>query len=849
MIRIINIWILIFACLSIGVSSYGQQENVWVFGLNSGLSFNGATATAITTVMDGNEANASICDANGQLLFYTNGTTIWDRNLNVMPNGANIQTLIANVNSTSQGALIVPVPESSDRYYVFSLTEYATTNGSLFYSIVNMSLNNGLGDVEPGNKGIFIDSALNEQMTAVVGSNCNIWLLTASRQDTLKAFRIDYSGIDPNPVLSPLLVSRGNYDGIIGYMDASPNGQKLAVSRGNVSLYDFDQQTGQCSNMIKLDTNYYFYSVCFSPDNSKLYTANENGGLYQYDLSTGNPNAIVASRYLVSTATYFGQKRGPDGKIYLVHFVNGITTLKTIQQPNLAGAASSLGNGPVFVMGLKLGLTTVVAPHIYRDSLFTSTVVRGGCGNINLTLAPNNTGVNHTWNDGSSGASLAINTTGTYWVKYENACTRYTDTFEVIQDFIPLLFPELNSTASCKGDTNGRAWIRRVAGDTTAYACDWRNEQNVQLSASDTLAHVPAGVYTLRITSAYGCDTVLTLSVPEESYQASFTADTLVCAGDVIRYDNTSDPHFDVFSWTFGDGSSSGLGNPENSYPNSGSYNVMMIAKGNICKDTVHKTIIVDAPVAGIDFLKDRSELCTGEKVLLVPHLTDSTTMAGLHWDFGDGNSFTESQAAAMAHAFDQEGLMLVTLTGTFRACPERKYVDSVRVHPFPFVDLGVDTAICYGGSPLLLANLVPYQQGYRYRWNTGDTTFTLKVVHHGNYALSVTSDHGCITTEEIEVGKGCYMDIPNAFTPNGDGYNDFFFPRQLLSSRITGFYMKVFNRWGQVIFETTSKTGRGWDGKLNGTDQPGGVYLYLIEAGIDNKHIEKYQGNVTLIR
>src|SRR5690606_24262700 len=96
-------------------------------------------------------------------------------------------------------------------------------------------------------------------------------------------------------------------------------------------------------------------------------------------------------------------------------------------------------------------------------------------------------------------------------------------------------------------------------------------------------------------------------------------------------------------------------------------------------------------------------------------------------------------------------------------------------------------------------------------------------------------------------IGRIRYVDIPNAFTPDGDGHNDYFFPRALLSENLSRFKMQVFNRWGQVVFETNRPNGRGWDGRLNGEVQPMGVYLYRIEADFSNGRQEQYSGNVTL--
>ena len=96
---------------------------------------------------------------------------------------------------------------------------------------------------------------------------------------------------------------------------------------------------------------------------------------------------------------------------------------------------------------------------------------------------------------------------------------------------------------------------------------------------------------------------------------------------------------------------------------------------------------------------------------------------------------------------------------------------------------------------------------------------------------------------------KNCYVDIPNSFTPNGDGTNDYFLPRQLMAKGLNKFRMSVYNRWGQLMFETEQVNGRGWDGRFNDKEQPVGVYVYLIEASFENGVTEKYQGNVTLLR
>ena len=92
-------------------------------------------------------------------------------------------------------------------------------------------------------------------------------------------------------------------------------------------------------------------------------------------------------------------------------------------------------------------------------------------------------------------------------------------------------------------------------------------------------------------------------------------------------------------------------------------------------------------------------------------------------------------------------------------------------------------------------------------------------------------------------------MDIPNVFSPNGDGTNDYFYPRQILTKGLVSFKMSIYNRWGQEIFETSAVDGRGWDGNFNDKAQPEGVYIYVIDARFKDGQIEHHQGNVTLLR
>ena len=98
-------------------------------------------------------------------------------------------------------------------------------------------------------------------------------------------------------------------------------------------------------------------------------------------------------------------------------------------------------------------------------------------------------------------------------------------------------------------------------------------------------------------------------------------------------------------------------------------------------------------------------------------------------------------------------------------------------------------------------------------------------------------------------VYKDCYISIPNIFTPNGDGVNDFFCPSAYLGKGLINFNLNIYNRWGQLIFQTNSLDGRGWDGNFNGVPQGSGTYVYETE-GVDylGKTVFR-KGTIALIR
>ncbi|MCU0446074.1 MAG: M43 family zinc metalloprotease [Microscillaceae bacterium] len=353
-----------------------KQANIWFFGLRAGLDFTSGTATPrYDGQMYAPEGCASITNEFGNLLFYTNGEQVWNRNHSLMPNGTG---LLGDVSST-QSAQIVPKPGNPSIYYIFTTDKEGGTNG-LRYSEVDMSLNTGFGDIT-ANKNILLQTPVDEKLTATLhANNCDVWLITHGiGNNEFYAYLITSNGISTPPVTSSVGTSYGSADAgtqgtFGGQLKASPDGAKLAMAIRNAKgvnpnvgsidvfeLYDFNNTTGVVSNALTLATSQGSssnpdgisapYGVEFSPDNSRVYVSSVRDRIYQFNLLAGSNAAIIASRIAISTAAlqsgYYALQLAPDQKIYVAQGFGA--NLGIIQNPNNLGSACNYIHNGIYI--------------------------------------------------------------------------------------------------------------------------------------------------------------------------------------------------------------------------------------------------------------------------------------------------------------------------------------------------------------------------------------------------------------------------------------------------------------------------------------------------------------------
>ncbi len=331
---------------------------------------------------------------------------------------------------------------------------------------------------------------------------------------------------------------------------------------------------------------------------------------------------------------------------------------------------------------------------------------------------------------------------------------------------------------------------------------------------------------------------------------AAFTpSSNLVCQDVPVTFTNTSTisgGYPGWYVWNFGNGSTDTNKNTTYTYHNTGQYTVQLIATDWVpCHDTAYALIEVDT-ISGIKMVLTDTVICQGTYITYTA-LYSGIGNTGNVWNFGDGNSIVNVNP--VMHAFDGTGVFYVTVTANYQVCPDTGTTRKVTVIPQPYINLGPDTSICIGSESLVLTdNINAGNPAAQWLWNTGTTGPAITVVAPGYYYATVNINN-CYASDTVWVQSNCYMDIPNAFTPNSDGVNDYFYPRQYLTKGLTTFTMNIYNRWGELIFQSTSLDGRGWDGKLNNVDQPEGVYVYVIDATFKDGQKEHHQGNLTLLR
>jgi gliding motility-associated-like protein len=309
----------------------------------------------------------------------------------------------------------------------------------------------------------------------------------------------------------------------------------------------------------------------------------------------------------------------------------------------------------------------------------------------------------------------------------------------------------------------------------------------------------------------------------------AFTANiTVDCHGVSGFFTNQSDPGMQYF-WDFGDGSTATTANPFHPFPGHGTYDVTLYVHDPVCggTDSLTQRFVLDPPTYVVD-LPGTVTICEG-----VPETLSIDWVPGfIEWSTGETGTSIVVSTPGTYWVTAQDGGCMAS--------------DTVQVLLQDPPGVMTDVRTCRG-EPVELRPAVDLVSVV---WNTGDTAHVLQVDEGGVYYFTGVDQFGCVVRDTVEVGLlnvADYVYPPNVFTPNRDGHNDVF---RVTDAHIPGFHMEIFNRWGQLVYESSSSTA-GWNGKVSGSDAPDGTYYYTLDfddpCAPDGR--TEFKGHVTLLR
>jgi gliding motility-associated-like protein len=457
---------------------------------------------------------------------------------------------------------------------------------------------------------------------------------------------------------------------------------------------------------------------------------------------------------------------------------------------------------------------------VWRDSVYVTEVAdvpqfnlgndTGVCSAINFVIDPNLENAFYTWQDGSHDTTMAVTTTGVYWLLAENACGISSDTLFVTlnQAAQPVLsFP--SDTTTC--DTIPLTFDVTFLG--ASYT--WNDGFNGSIRTFEE-----SGTYSVQVANA--CDTVsdtmnLTIQEPIESnlqerYVYCGTNDTLLVTG-IENSTNTI--------WSSGQFGDTAFITQADQY---------VVSSSNVCGTSIDTFNVLEWDENYMLDIGNDTVLCSDTGTIIV----------------GDANS--DYPFNYVWSTDDRSATVLVnvgnyTVTATNRCAILNENISISQAFPVGFGELD-NLIICPTEQKSVTTNVLIIDA---IAWSHGPTSQEVVLTTPGTYSATITDTNGCVFKPEIVFSDSCpgKVSVDNVFTPNGDFVNDYYCPTL---ENILDFTFSIYNRWGTEVF-IVENGDACWDGELTTGPADNGVYFYILEVEDALGETTSYRGSFSLIR
>lgn len=599
---------------------------------------------------------------------------------------------------------------------------------------------------------------------------------------------------------------------------------------------------------------------------------------FAFELSTVDVNvtAAPATTGCVPLTVQF-DPNAVNAKGYYWEFGNGVTSTDPMPVVTYSDTGTFevmlVGYDSTTCSGIVLIDTSYVTVVVRDDSLsasFTPFVI-SDCDSFVVDLQ--NTSINrgggttsYFWDFGDNTTATTMHNRhryqnpGTYTIKLfassPNSCNPI-DSASYTVTFLPRQNIDFNvsDTVGCLPLTVNFTNLSSTSASGQSFVWEFGNGVT-STDTSVTYTYTANGIYNaiLTVTDQGACNPVLSDTVQirtfDDSISAAFNAISLsTCDSLVVDLQDIS-MNASSWAWDFGDSSGASIQNPDHTYYAADTFEITLIVSNpNTCN-------ITDTAVQQVVLLPKVSTLFTPDNGCAPLSFTPenlSNNATDQVWTL-DGTPF--SNAFEPPFNFDSVGTYEILLTSyNPNTCNDSaSYTATVNVFDLPNAFFATDT----NSYPMFTD--IPFDNGstspadYFWDFDDGNTAIDSDPEHRyrdeGIFepCLTVTDNNGCenVYCDTLEITFVGIVDVPNAFSPNGDGNNDILYVR---GYGVQELEFRVYNRWGELVFESSSLE-QGWDGRYKGEEQEMEVYTYTLKALFENGlETNLRKGNVTLIR
>ncbi|MDB4533889.1 gliding motility-associated C-terminal domain-containing protein [Vicingaceae bacterium] len=502
-------------------------------------------------------------------------------------------------------------------------------------------------------------------------------------------------------------------------------------------------------------------------------------------------------------------------------------------------------NGGIYsvIISDASGCTATDSFNISNSTTFTYTSVINndscnlGIGSIDLSVSGTNAPHWFAWSNGARTEDISGLNPGTYYVTITDAsnCSAL-DSFVVNGITLDDATYSYSATSFCQTDSDPIPTINGTIGGTFTSTTGLSlnpNTGEIDLSLSTI------GNYGVLYTTSGTCPDTLTAfititdcTLPTVSFSAS---DSTICKGGCINFSDLSTNSPTNWIWYFTGSSQTtvvGISSPTNiCYDTAGTYPVKLIVFNSSGSDSLELVSFITVLPSPTITTSIDTAICESENVTI--SATGGTTYI---WDNGLGLGQTHSVSPTTTSVYT------VSVTDV-NGCTANDSV-TVSINTASPVYASNDVIICIGTSTTIFAT-----GSSSYDWSNGlgsASSTTVSPDVSTTYIVTGSDTNGCVSTDQVTVSinqESC-LDIPTAFSPNGDGQNDLW--NIAGKSEYPDIVVKVFNRWGSEVFSSDQGYTSPWDGAYNGTDVPPATYYYIIELGNGE---EPRSGTINIIR